>query len=36
MTDVKTFSCSQGGLMFTSIANIEREGYGGQLKIVFS
>ena len=34
MTDVKTFSCSQGGLMITPIVNFEREGDGGQLTSV--
>ena len=31
MTDVKTFSCSQGGLTFTPIFDSERNGNGGQL-----
>ena len=34
MTDVKTFSCSQGGLMVTPIVDFEREGDGGQLTAV--
>ena len=34
MTDVKTFSCSQGGLMVTPIVDFERVGDGGQLTAV--
>ena len=34
MTDVKTFSCSQGGLIVTPIADFERAGDGGQLTAV--
>ena len=34
MTDIRTFSCSQGGLTITPISNFERQGNGGQLTAV--
>ena len=34
MTDVRTFSCYQGGLTITPISNFERQGNGGQLTAV--
>lgn len=34
MIDVKTFSCSQGGLTIAPISNFERQGNGGQLTAV--